>query len=244
MTPTAKCLDCKEQAIYGTNFILQHCATHHTPEEQNLAERECVSCHLLYVLDQNNHCENCDPTAFARITLAKQTELMDYLDAHGHPGTTTDDTMIDGGACGKERPDRIIDLGDKILIIECDENQHSDRAASCETNRMFNIGQSLGGVPVYFIRWNPDKFRTPKHKQEPTKQRHEILCGFLTNIKSGQYQLPTAQKPNNICLTWSIYMFYNGWESPEKSLATAKWQPISQPSVEIRQSRQSIQPFQ
>lgn len=236
VNPTTKCLDCKEQAIYGINFILQHCETHNRPEEQNLAERECVSCHLLYVLDANNHCENCDPTAFKRIALAKQTDLMDYLDAHGHPGTATDDTMIDGGACGKERPDRIIDLGDKILIIECDENQHSDRSANCEKAHMFNIGQSLGGMPVYFIRWNPDKFRTPKHKQESIKERYEILCEFLTNIKSGQHQLPThcqsgtttteMAQDTNTCLVWSIYMFYNCWNGKTNGLATDKWQPI------------------
>ena len=151
---------------------------------------------------------------------------MEYLDAHGHPGTTTDDTMIDGGACGKERPDRMIDLGNKILIIECDEQQHSDRAASCETTRMFNIGQSLGGIPVYFIRWNPDKFRTPKHKQESPKERLEIISEFLTNIKSGNHQLPQPALSTNTNLIWAIYMFYNGWESQEKSLAAEKWQPI------------------
>jgi hypothetical protein len=140
-----------------------------------------------------------------------------------HPGTTTDDTMIDGGACGKKRTDRMIDLGDKILIIECDENQHSDRAPICETTRMFNIGQALGGVSVYFIRWNPDRFRTPKHKQESSKERHEILCEFLTNIKSGQHHLPTSAPGTNANLGWAIYMFYNGWQSAEKSLASCKW---------------------
>ena len=221
MNPTTKCLDCKEQAIYGTNFILQHCETHRRSEEQNLAERECVSCHLLYVLDANNHCENCDPIAFKRIALAKQTDLMDYLDAHGHPGTSIDDTMIDGGMCGKERPDRIIDLGDKILIIECDENQHKDRACLCEQTRMVNIGQSLGGVPVYFIRWNPDSFKTPKHKQESIKKRHDILCEFLTNIKNGSHILPQTS------LVSVIYMFYDGWVG-ENSLTSNNWHAIGE----------------
>ena len=100
-----------------------------------------------------------------------------------------------------------------------------------ETTRMFNIGQSLGGIPVYFIRWNPDKFRTPKHKQESPKERLEIISEFLTNIKSGHHHLPQPASGINTSLVWAIYMFYNGWENREKNLAIEKWQPIRQTSA-------------
>ena len=83
---------------------------------------------------------------------------MAYLDYQGLVGTSTD-KMVDGGKCGRERPDRLFELPVRVLIIECDENQHKERACECEQTRMVNIGQSFGGLSVYFIRWNPDNFK-------------------------------------------------------------------------------------
>ena len=217
--PTTRCKDCKELAIYGIKQKLIHCEAHKQPNEINLSERECVSCHLMYILDADNKCENCNPVSFAKAVLAKQTALMAYLDAHGHQGTTVDDSMIDSGVCGKERPDRIIDLHDKIIVIECDENQHKDRQCLCEQTRMVNIGQSFGGVPVYFIRWNPDTFKTHKHRSEGLNKRYDILSDFLNSIKDGRHQLPKNG------LVSVIYMFYDGWSGVE-NLAPENWTVI------------------
>ncbi len=213
--PNSKCISCKAPAIYGINLKPRHCETHKVDEDINLTERECVSCGLLYVLDKDNRCENCNPEAFARAALAKQNALMAYLDVHGHTGTTVDDRIIDGGVCGKERPDRVIDLGDKILIIECDENQHRERACSCEQARMVNIAQSFGGVPVYFIRWNPDNYKTGKKTQTSLKQRYSLLSELLTAIKSGKHIPP-------IGLVSVFYMFFNGWEG-RVSMSESNW---------------------
>ena len=119
--PNGKCKSprCREPAIYGTNYTPRHCEAHRLPEEQNLVERECVSCHMTMILNATDHCEFCDPATFATARLAKQTALFNYLDARTDlPTPLTTDTIIDGGVCGKERPDRTYDLGDKILILE------------------------------------------------------------------------------------------------------------------------------
>ena len=213
--PNSKCISCKELAVYGINLKPRHCEIHKVDEDINLTERECVSCGLLYVLDKDNRCENCNPEAFARVALAKQNALMAYLDVHGHPGTTVDDRIIDGGVCGKERPDRVIDLGDKILVVECDENQHKERACSCEQARMVNIAQSFGGVPIYFIRWNPDNYKTEKKKQVPLNQRYTLLSELLIAIKSCKHVVPTG-------LVSVIYMFFDGWEG-RVSMAESNW---------------------
>ena len=213
--PNSKCISCKAPAIYGINLKPRHCETHKVDEDINLTERECVSCGLLYVLDKDNRCENCNPEAFARAALAKQNALMSYLDVHDHPGTTVDDRIIDGGVCGKERPDRIIDLGDKILVIECDENQHKERACSCEQARMVNIAQSFGGVPVYFIRWNPDNYKTEKKTQVPLNQRYALLTELLTAIKSCKHVVPHG-------LVSVFYMFFDGWQG-RPSMSESNW---------------------
>ena len=61
-----------------------------------------------------------------------------------------------------ERPDRLWDFGTHCVILEVDENQHSERACVCEVVRMVNIHQSLGGARVVFIRYNPDVYDKKK----------------------------------------------------------------------------------
>ena len=212
--PNAKCANCKELAIWGSNWVAKHCELHKTSEEQNLVEQSCISCGLLYILDNENKCENCNPVSFITSRLAKQNALMTYLDARGFKGDSTDIT-IDNGICGKERPDRVYDLGDKILILECDEHQHRDRQCLCEQTRMVNIGQSFGGIPVYFIRWNPDDYSSESDRKVPEllTKRHKLCGDLICDIKKNKHVLPKG-------LVSVIYMYYDGWQS----LAETEWQ--------------------
>jgi hypothetical protein len=142
---------------------------------------------------------------------------MDYLDVRGLKGSSTD-TVIDEGICGKERPDRIFDFGDKIVILECDEHQHRDRACVCEQTRMINIGQSFGGLPVYFIRWNPDDYSPENHKKDPEllPKRYKLVGDLIQDIQNEKVILPTA-------LVSAIYMYYDEWSS----LAEESWKILS-----------------
>ena len=121
----SKCITsrCKSAAIYGNTFAPYHCEIHRTEDEMNLIEQPCHSCGLMMILDVNNHCEACDPSRFQRARLKKQNELMAYLDTHGFPGISTD-KIIDDGICGRERPDRVYDYGDKIIILEWNPDEY------------------------------------------------------------------------------------------------------------------------
>jgi hypothetical protein len=215
--PTAKCKNCNESAKWGINWTPRHCDNHKLPEDENLTERPCISCGLPYILDKLNKCENCNPQSWESARLAKQNALMNFLDNNGNKGSSTD-IIIDGGICGRERPDRVFDLGDKILILECDEFQHRSRACDCEQTRMVNIGQSFGGIPVYFIRWNPDEYCPfyENKKNESISHRHKLCCDFISDIKNGRVSLPTA-------LVSVIYLYYDGWIS----LNEEKWKIIT-----------------
>ncbi len=218
LKPTSKCSDCKELAIWGTNLTPFHCEQHKLENEINLVERPCISCGLEYILNKDNKCENCNPINVTNAILAKQSALMNYLDSCELFGNSTD-KIIEGGACGKERPDRVYDFGDKIIILECDENQHKDRNCACEQVRMINISQSYGGVPVYFIRWNPDKY-TPyssKKRTEPLTKRYKLCADFITDIKENRTTLPKA-------FVSAIYLYYDNWSSLEE----AKWNILTE----------------
>ena len=67
------------------------------------------------------------------------------------------DKSISGG-CSRRRPDLIVDLGNKCVIIEIDENQHTDYDCICEHKRIMEISQDLGHREIVIIRFNPDKY--------------------------------------------------------------------------------------
>ena len=210
--PRARCVVCRQPAIFGTSFVATHCEAHKAEDDDNLMERECVSCHLTMVLDVNNKCEYCDTARFETNRLAKQKALMDYLDRKGLRGNSTD-IMIDNGACGRERPDRVFDFEDKIVILECDEHQHRDRQCLCEQTRMVNISQAYGGMPVYFVRWNPDSYAAlDGQAPEAVGKRHKLVADFLRDIRAGIVSLPDG-------LLSVVYLYYDGWNG----LSDAEW---------------------
>ena len=52
---------------------------------------------------------------------------------------------------------------------------------------MVNIGQSFGGLPVYFIRWNPDDYSSDKKEPELLAKRHKLVGDLLKDIKNGRF---------------------------------------------------------
>ncbi len=208
--PNGRCRSCREPAIFGsaTDYIPTHCDSHKAADAINLVERACVACGFVMVLDTDDRCEYCHPERFAAARLAKQNAIMTYLDSRKElPRPLSTDKIVDGGACGKERPDRIYDLGDRVLIVECDEYQHRERPCECEQTRMVNIGQSFGGTPTYFIRWNPDQYCPESDRKNPEalEKRNKLLGDLIRDIYRGKHIPPLA-------LTAAIYLYYDGWD--------------------------------
>jgi hypothetical protein len=86
----SKCVECKiNQAIYGHSSP-ERCEEHRQEGDYNLVEKDCVSCGLLYLLDDNGHCPNCNPEWYKIVRLVKQNAVMTYLDARGFSGDSTD----------------------------------------------------------------------------------------------------------------------------------------------------------
>jgi hypothetical protein len=213
--PNSKCKLCDEKAIYGINLTALHCEIHKDKKDTNLCERECESCNLNFILNEYNLCEFCDPIIIEKAKFVKQNTLMKYLDSKDLKGDFTD-IVIDKGECGKERPDRVFDFDDKIIILECDENQHKERNCVCEQTRMINISQSFGGIPIYFLRWNPDKYKS-KNKEETMIKRYTTLENLIKNIKNNVLELHKS-----LCSV--MYLYYDGWTS----LKEEKWEILLQ----------------
>ena len=60
--------------------------------------------------------------------------------------------------CSRRRPDLLLDMGSHIIIMEVDENKHTDYDCSCEHKRLMELSQDLQHRPIIFIRFNPDDY--------------------------------------------------------------------------------------
>jgi EsV-1-7 cysteine-rich motif len=85
----------------------------------------------------------------------KEQHVVDYIKEQFSDIELTLDKTIQGG-CSKKRPDIFIDRYTHSVIVEIDEDQHSDY--SCENKRMMELFEDLGNRPIVFIRFNPDAY--------------------------------------------------------------------------------------
>lgn len=84
----------------------------------------------------------------------------------------------------RRRPDLILaSEEDWIIIIECDENQHSGYTMECEQGRMEELWDEFPHSQVIFVRWNPDGYQPPpKQVKIPILKRLLILVNFLKQL--------------------------------------------------------------
>jgi hypothetical protein len=219
--PRTRCIEktCTEIAIYGISKQL-HCEEHKKPGEYNLIERDCKSCKLLAILNENELCGFCDPTMIKNTRLAKQKEIKTILDNRKFKYTIYD-SVIDS-KCGLERPDFLFDCGTYFVVLEVDENQHvkynktitSNKNVNydCETTRMYNIFQTLG-MKTIFIRYNPDDYKIKNIKQSPTKLKRQTML-----LK--QLHVVSKLDPEKLDYLSVMYLFYD--EFDEKNIPLEK----------------------
>ena len=179
-----RCLKCKEWSTYGIMKPVR-CEEHKLNGDSNLVEKNCQNCNLPNILGDNGNCGDCNHWFGKRPRLAKQREVVQFLDQSiNQPYTSVDKIPIDVKDCGgKERPDVLWDREDRIVILEIDEDQHKSRPCECEQVRMINISQALGSERTIWIRYNPDAFQGNSKKWTPNK-RHSLLKEWLQHVFS------------------------------------------------------------
>jgi hypothetical protein len=158
------------------------------------------------MLDATGKCKYCDEQTSERARLAKQREVVQFLDycMPEHPYTSVDRVPFDLKVCGgKERPDVLWDeFADRVVILEVDEKQHRERPCECEQTRMINISQALGCERTLWIRYNPDAFKGDDTRRWESKaKRLEVLRRWL---KWGF----TAHLEHTVSV---VYLFFDGF---------------------------------
>jgi hypothetical protein len=110
-------------------------------------EKYCIYCYIQLFPDK--------PTV--RNYKTKEKAVVDFVMSHFGSFTWISDKRVSDG-CSQRRPDLLLDMGSHVLIIEVDENQHTDYECSCENKRLMEISRDIGHRPLIFIRFNPDTY--------------------------------------------------------------------------------------
>jgi hypothetical protein len=189
------------------NYPLR-CEDHCLENDKNVIERNCISCNLVCMLTKDSLCNDCSEYINRKPHKRKETIIKNVLDANKLEYDTYD--KIPTESCNKYRPDFVFDRGTHIIILEVDENQHHSYNCECEQARMINLFQDFGGLPVIFVRFNPDGYTDNKNKRiQYNKAREKRL---LTTLNSLLIHIPKD-------LLSVIYLYYNGDDGTNKIIS-------------------------
>jgi len=160
------CLECKKRPNYnkeGQKKAL-YCSTHKKDGMVNVKDKTCKSewCSTRVQEKYDGYCLFCYMNLFpdkpvSRNYKTKEYAVVEYIKTKFSNLNWIADKIISGG-CSKRRPDLLLDLLYQIVIIEVDENQHTDYDCSCQNKRIMELSQDVGHRPIIFIRFNPDDY--------------------------------------------------------------------------------------
>jgi hypothetical protein len=148
-----------------------YCSLHKLPGMINIVSKTCKTpfCNS-YVSKRYNkeYCLYCyvhlfPDTPVSRNYKTKEISVVEFIKTTFPQYSWITDKRVQDG-CSKRRPDIFLDLGDQILIVEVDENQHIDYDCSCENKRLMELSQDVGHRPIVFIRFNPDSYMDQEEK--------------------------------------------------------------------------------
>ena len=141
-----------------------YCDEHKKMFMINVVDRPCLTplCTTRALNKYDGHCLFCFVHLFPHSPLTrnyktKEASVAEFVKRTFSKYTWITDKRVQDG-CSRRRPDVLLDLGDQVLIIEVDENKHSDYECSCENKRVMELSQDVGHRPIVFIRFNPDSY--------------------------------------------------------------------------------------
>jgi len=142
-----------------------YCAIHKKDGMINIFSKRCKSvwCYTIPKNDKyNGYCLFCFVNLFpdqkiTRNYKTKEFAVVEFIKSNFPDFDWTADKIIKDG-CSRRRPDLLLDLGYQVLIVEVDEDQHTDYESICENRRMMELSQDLNHRPIIFIRFNPDSY--------------------------------------------------------------------------------------
>jgi hypothetical protein len=150
-----------------------YCVAHREDGMIDVKNKACKThlCTTLVSKKYDGYCTRCFVYLFpdrpiARNYKTKERSTVEFILQHfplEHYSWIVDKQIQDG--CSRKRPDLILDLGNLVIIIEIDENQHNTYDCSCENKRIMQLSQDVQHRPIVFIRFNPDEYFIKERKK-------------------------------------------------------------------------------
>jgi len=220
-----KCEKCTKQAMYNIEGGKpKYCSNHMTDNMTNVLHKKCKTplCGILLHSTKNDYCSRCSKLMYPDLThnnnyKTKESAIVDFIKNVYQNYSWKFDKIIDGG-CSKKRPDIFLDMGDYILIIEIDEDQHKNYDCSCENKRIMQIFNDLGCRNMTIIRFNPDAYIN--HKNEKIESCWTNNNGKLILKKENEWYQRLFVLSNTLDLILNnksskevdiIHLYYNGF---------------------------------
>ena len=172
---TRYCSSHKTDEMINTSIVYcltPYCRTSGNPKYEGY----CLACFV-------NNPENQNKPAM-RNYKTKEKEVVDKITQTFMNFTWVCDKKVQDG-CSRRRPDLLLDMGSHIIIVEIDENKHTDYDCSCENKRLMELSQDLQHRPIVFIRFNPDDY---------TNQEGELVKSCWKLNKLGVIQIIKTKK--------------------------------------------------
>lgn len=145
-------------------------------------------------------CQTCAPVAKhkSRTREARMAAKLDDWAREDHiPRYTSwnkQNPLADPAQCGKYRVDFEFQYDIGVVLLEFDEQMHADRVLRCELVRQAEVALGYGGLPVHWIRFNPDAFKvdgiTRMTKRE--EREKELLKQLQQALSHADYQHPVT----------------------------------------------------
>lgn len=173
-----RCVECHGNGVCDHNRRREQCTECHGKQtcEHNKIKAICGECKGRYICktpgcttiaknkQYNGYClrcciYNCPEINVIRNYKTKEKTVVDTVCEKYTDFTWISDKRVSDG-CSLRRPDLLLDLGDQVVIIEVDENQHYDYDCSCENKRLMELSRDIGHRPLVFIRFNPDSYKS------------------------------------------------------------------------------------
>lgn len=183
-----KCKCGKRRPCFGlkTDKSANYCKMCKNKDMVNIVDKKCLFEDCDTLISNKNydgycvyHFSNLYPDKpISKNYRTKERKVVDYIKEYYPLYKWKFDNIIKGGISYK-RPDIFLDLGNKIIIIEVDENQHNKYETICENRRIVEIyldinpeirkyttdlneyiinDCSIKTKSVIFIKFNPDKY--------------------------------------------------------------------------------------
>jgi hypothetical protein len=160
------CLECSKHPTFNKkgDTIPLYCLSHKKENMIDVINKTCKSEWCLTRVHEkyDGYCLYCYTNLFpdkpvSRNYKTKEYAIVEYI-KNKFPNLNWIADKIVSGGCSKRRPDLFLDMLYQIIIIEIDENQHTNYDCSCENKRIMELSQDFAHRPIVFIRFNPDDY--------------------------------------------------------------------------------------